>query len=530
MKIAFINDACERLGVEYISAVLKKAGHKVRLFVDSQLFRDENVSINVLSGFFDRREKIIREILEFNPDLVAISAVTDFYPWALEMAGRIKKVLNVPVIFGGIHPSAVPEKVIENGSVDMICLGEGEYPMRELAESMDRGEIDYSIENIWFKKDGKIIRNEVRPLIEDLDVLPFPDKELFYSQSPHFSICYYIMASRGCQYSCSYCCHSFLRNMYKQKGRYLRRRSVSNVIEELRQAKKIYHPKYVRFFDESLGADPVWLKEFSSVYRETIGIPFICYMHPHDVNSESVKCLKSAGCAEIEIGVQSMNEEINRNVLNRNITSETIQKALGTIRETGLSVVADNILGLPAQKREDILSLINYYNENRVNRIYAFWLRYYPRSGITEWAKEKGILEDAQYEDIMNGRGCRPFSRGGDTATRDFRKLQALISLIPFFPKPLITWLSRENRYRYLPHFMTPALLAAFSSLFSGALNDGIVHAEFRSRYFGGLFRRALGPVRVFIFAVAQRTNRFWKNRFFTAKRDYEYSRPDKDI
>ena len=191
MKIAFVNDSCERLGVEYISAVLKAAGHETKLFVDPQLFDDENISIKGLARVFDCKKKLISELKAYQPDLIGISAVTDFYQWALGMTRLIKEAMDVPIILGGIHPTSVPERVISNESVDMVCVGEGEYAMLELVNSMAKGKIDTTIRNIWFKRNGTVIRNEVRPLIEDLDALPMPDKELYYSASPHFSDFYY---------------------------------------------------------------------------------------------------------------------------------------------------------------------------------------------------------------------------------------------------------------------------------------------------------------------------------------------------
>src|SRR3989338_11210607 len=212
MKIAFVNDSCERLGVEYISAVLKAGGHQTKLFVDPQLFDDENISIKPLARLFDYKKRLIRELKAYNPGIIGISVVTDFYQWACTIARMIKEELpDTPIIFGGIHPTSVTERVIKNDFVDMVCVGEGEYPMLELANSIEKGKIDHSIPNLWFKKDGQVIQNPIRPLIEDLDSLPMPDKDLYYSASPHFSQCYYIMASRGCAYSCSYCCHSYLK-------------------------------------------------------------------------------------------------------------------------------------------------------------------------------------------------------------------------------------------------------------------------------------------------------------------------------
>ncbi|MDD5746796.1 MAG: cobalamin-dependent protein, partial [Candidatus Omnitrophica bacterium] len=165
MKIAFVSSAIESLGIEYVSAVLKQAGHQVKLFIDPQLFDDVTFSFKKLNQMFSFKEDVIADLKAYRPDLVGFSVITTDYPWAGAMAQRIKAELNVPIIMGGIHPTVIPERVITNPWVDMICVGEGEYPMLELVRSMERGSPDYAIQNIWFKKDGAIIRNPLRPPI-----------------------------------------------------------------------------------------------------------------------------------------------------------------------------------------------------------------------------------------------------------------------------------------------------------------------------------------------------------------------------
>ncbi len=484
MKFAFVNPSVVCRGVEYISAVLKAAGHEVRLFADPQLFDDENISLKWLSRIFDYKKRLISELKAYKPDLIGISVVTDFYQWACTMARMVKEEMpNVPIIFGGIHPTSVPERVIKNDFVDMLCVGEGEYPMLELANSMEKGKIDYSIKNIWFKKDGQVIQNEIRPLIQDLDSLPMPDKELYYSASPHFSQCYYIMTSRGCQYNCSYCCHSYLKKLYKDKGRYVRSRSVKHVIEELTIIKKRYKLRNIRFFDESLGSNKEWLREFSMEYKNNINLPFICYMHPDHVNSASLGYLKDAGCCEIEIGVQSGVEKIRRDLLNRNMSNQAIQEAISLTKENKISVITDNIFGLPGEKQDDLTNLALFYNKNRISRIYFFWLRFYPKIAITEWAKDSLKIPISEYEQIMEGRNGRPFSCGGDISSKELMRLQLLFFILPFFPKFIFKLIIKSKIYRILPLIFRPGILAMLTSLFSKSVNDKIVHKRFATHY-----------------------------------------------
>lgn len=483
MKIAFVNDSCERLGVGYIASLLRSRGHDVRLFVDPQYFNDENISIRWLHARFDYKKTIVPALKAFTPDLIGFSVVSDFYPWACQMAELIKKELPVPIIFGGIHPTSVPDRVIKNDCVDMVCVGEGEYPMLELVQSMSSGRPDYSIKNIWFKKNGEIIRNEQRDLIADLNVLPFPAKDLFYSVSPHLAQCYYIMASRGCMYSCSYCCHSILRQRCKGKGAYFRQRRVGHVMDELKAAKERYKIRYVRFFDDSLGSNMTWLKEFSEKYPREVGLPFICYMYPSHVSAETARLLKTAGCCEVEIGVQSLNEDLSRSVLNRNMSVETIANAIDLLKKEKIRLVADNIVGLPGQEEADIVRMAEFYNQRRVNRIYFFWLRYYPGTQITEYAKKHGFLSAEEYELIMEGAPSRPFSRGGNTMNAEWMGLQFLCLLIPLLPPRVINWIIRKRIYHYFSKIKSPGIFAALTSLFSTAYNDKLLIRREIARY-----------------------------------------------
>jgi len=459
MKIAFVNDSCERLGVGYISALLKANGHKVRLFVDPQLFDDENLSFSALNRLFNYQQTIISELKDYNPDLIGFSVVTDFYQWACRMAEAIKKEMDVPIIFGGIHPTSVPEKVIKNDFVDMICMGEGEFSMLELVNSMEAGNIDYSISNIWFKNNGNIIRNQVRELIADLNMLPFADKAIFQQASPHFLQCYYIMASRGCPNTCSYCCHSYLKKLYAQKGKYLRFRSTDNVIEELCLAKSKSHLKIVRFHDDDLMAvSHQWLEDFSKLYAREINIPFACFVHPNTVTEQKAKCLALAGCHDVEIGVQSVSEKTRREIMNRKISTKQLEQAIYILKDAGLHIITDNILGLPGQSLGEIIDMLKFYNRNRVMKIYCFGFRYYPKTAIIEQAMKNDLLKKEDVDTLENGNNVQAFISGGDRLTVEIKQLQTFFSFLLYLPRKLNNLIINRSLYRLflpLPYFIT---------------------------------------------------------------------------
>ncbi|MDP2043751.1 MAG: cobalamin-dependent protein, partial [Candidatus Omnitrophota bacterium] len=207
MKITLISMGAENLGVEYLSIVLKKAGHQVSLVFDPALFSSEvffeGKGNKVLSKIFNRKKKMLEEIKLLDPGLIGFSVLTSNYQWSLDIAKSIKEFFDIPIVFGGLHSTIVPERVIKNKCVDMIVVGEGEYALLDIADNLETNKRNYHLNNVWFKDNGKIIQNGLRPLVNDLDSLPFPDKGLFYQKVPPYQHEYTIMASRGCSFNCS---------------------------------------------------------------------------------------------------------------------------------------------------------------------------------------------------------------------------------------------------------------------------------------------------------------------------------------
>jgi len=206
-------------------------------------------------------------------------------------------------------------------------------------------------------------------------------------------------------------------------------------------------------------------------------------MYPSHVSAETARLLKTAGCCEVEIGVQSLNEDLSRSVLNRNMSVETIANAIDLLKREKIRLVADNIVGLPGQEEADVVRMAQFYNQRRVNRIYFFWLRYYPGTRITEYAKEHGILRAEEYERIMDGAPSRPFSRGGNTMNAEWMGLQFLFFLIPLLPPRVINWMIKKRIYRYFSKIRSPGIFAALTSLFSTAYNDKLLIRREIARY-----------------------------------------------
>lgn len=451
MKINFVYKGFENIGIEYLSSVLKNGGHETKLTFDPSLFYDQFIKIKLLGKFFDYRCQIIKQVIDYKPKLVAFSVISSDYQWALEIAQEIKRRLSVYIVFGGIHPTSVPEIVLENNCVDSVVLGEGEFALLELANSLERGILDYSIKNIWFKCNGNIIKNPLRPYIDNLDSLPFPDKELYYDVIPRYKNGYTIITRRGCINSCSYCHNTIWQMRYPNEEKRIRLRSLENVFQELIWAKKKYNFRLLRINDDLFTYNEDWLKAFSQRYKKEIGVPLYCFGSPSTTNERVIKYLRDASCYQLCLGVQSVNIGVRKEILHRSDTDEQIKKAINLCREYRIRCVADNIIGLPDEKEEDMLEMAKFYNQYRVGRICIFWLIYFPRTTIVDIALKKGILD----RETVTNLEKNPFATANTLQNRIHEKgkirYHLLLLLLCFFPKGIYNWFIEKKLYRFLP-------------------------------------------------------------------------------
>lgn len=475
IKVALVAGPEENLGIKYLSAVLKREGHEVDLFFDPQLFSDEIISINLLSKIFNLKKDLINDICAYHPDLIGFSVHSDFYNWALNLASALKKAINAPVVFGGIHPTSVPDKVIESDAVDMICVGEGEYPLLDLANSIENKNLRFDIKNIWFKDKGQVVKNPLRPLV-DVNELPYPDHGIYYKKNACFRIGYHTIASRGCPYSCSYCCHSILKFLYRGE-KYYRIRNPDSLIYEISDNLKKYGFKIVRFYDDIFPFEMEWLERFTCLYKKNIGLPFICYSHPSIVNCERIALLKEAGCVEIRLGIQSLDPEIRRNVLNRFESNESIEKAIKNIKNFDIGFVTENIIGLPGQKRNDIISMLEFYKKNRPVRNHFFWLRYYPGLAIERFKENQ-----ATGLEFIRTKSNRVFTQGGDTYHNLDSSLAFSLYASSFLPNWVLSFFLQRRFVIKLPSFFLSAL-NIITNFFSRSYCDQISRTRSIKRY-----------------------------------------------
>lgn len=449
MKIGFISSFLEMPGIEHLSAMLKQRGHAPRVFI-SREFLTFVKGWDRVQRLLQNRTAILRRLKEDRYDVVGFSVLSDDFPWACEFAKLVKEHCNAHVVFGNIHPTSVPEEVIKVPYVDSIVLGEADFAFPELCDALEAGTGAFDIPNVWIKRNGAVVRNPVRRLVSDLDALPFPDKEIYYSELPYYRNDYIVSTGRGCQYNCTYCCASVYRSLYRGLGKYYRRRSVANVIQELEEGRQRYGYGYVQFYDENLLYDLEWVKAFMDLYRERIHVPFKCCGTVHHLSQEMVDTLARGGCKMISIGIQSTSEEVRRR-LNRTETNAQIEEAVRRLKKAGILVYVDHIFGFPFEPVSNQEEALRFYNTIRPHVISSYFLKYYP---MTQIAREYGDRLQRSHRENTSY-----FSTGDVDDPETYHKYHSMMSLMTFLPARVVRILIETRSYRYLPKLGNLSLL-----------------------------------------------------------------------
>ncbi len=416
-------------GVRALSAYLKRHGKDVRLvFLPGgvEKFRHRE-------GFkYEYEKKILDGVVDLcrGSSLVGISFMSNYRDRAAQLCTAIKAGLkDVPLIAGGIHPTVAPLETL--GFADIVCLGEGEDAFLELVERLEKNEPYHDIRNLWVKKDGHVSRNPLRPLIHNLDDLPYYDfgpeghfiydnikgsiepvtKELLkraFPLEPHvdgsFSdaykrkLSYKTMTTRGCPHHCSFCAEKTLADMYGGQ-KYLRRRSIAHVMGELKWMKReMPFVECVILFDDTFLARPTEdIKEFAKAYKAEIKLPFHIQASPGTVTEEKMEALVDAGLEFVEMGIQSTSNAA-KDLYKRKVPSETILRAAAIFhryRKKLYPPCYHVILDNPWESSKDVVETINLV----LKLPRPLWLRKaslicFPGTELYLMAKRDGIIKN----------------------------------------------------------------------------------------------------------------------------------------
>ncbi|MFZ5955040.1 MAG: B12-binding domain-containing radical SAM protein [Nanoarchaeota archaeon] len=377
------------------------------------------MSLAILKGFINQKTKhnakivdlvfhkknwqeyLINQIRTEKPDLIGISVLSFNYLQAVEISKLIKKNFDIKILAGGVHAILAPEELINNDEIDIICTGEGEEVIKDL---LDSGLKCKNVKGIWYKNEGKIIKNSSKKLRDNLDELPFPEWDDFEMEK-YFLINNFhlpIMASRGCPYQCTYCSNHALKK--RLAGKYVRFRSVDNVMKEIELRIKQYHSKglkFLFFYDDTFIMYKDFVKEFCKKFKEKGFDKLVKWnvnVRANLVDEEVIKSMKDAGCYEVRMGVEAGNDYIRNVLYKRNMTKEQIFNAVKIIKDNGLQLRVQFIIGAPYENKEKIEESLNM--AKKINPDYALFpiLVPLPSTEIKEVCEKEGLIEKNKFK------------------------------------------------------------------------------------------------------------------------------------
>ena len=371
------------------SFINKKTKHKARI-------------VDLIFHKKDWKVHLFKIITQEKPDLIGISVLSFNYNQALEIAKFIKKQSNTKILFGGVHITLSPEEAIKNKEVDFVCIGEGEYTIKEL---LDKKLNPKKINGLWYKNKNKIIKNPLRNLIENLDDLPFPNwddfdlKRYFLINNNHLPI----MGSRGCPYACTYCSNHALKKILK--GKYVRFRSVDNILNEIELRIKEYKGKglkYLFFYDDTFILDKNFVLEFCRKFEERgydKSLKWNVNVRANLVTEEIISAMKKAGCYEVRMGVEAANDFIRNEVYKRGMTKEQIYNAVKIIKKHKLQLRLQFIIGAPYESLDMMKESFEMAKE--INADYTLFpiLMPLPSTEIKKICEEEGLIEREDFKD-----------------------------------------------------------------------------------------------------------------------------------
>ena len=459
MRVTFVTSGLEHLGIAALAAYVRAHGHEPTLVYEPKPFSSNSGPDSALLArlFEPSPEQTAERILATRPDVVAFSSYTITHRWSVDVARALKRERPVPIVFGGPHVSGAPAHSMKETAIDAVVEGEGEGALLDLLECAEKDRFGRTdVPNTWFRDALGPRKNPVRPLIDDLDSLPWADKSIFYAHVPAFEREFYVISRRGCPYRCSFCEYSIFPRQYPgQKP--VRRRSVEHLIGELAQWKRRGVMRKVFFWDAIFTLDVRWMEAFADAYRAEIGLPFECYTHPQAMSREMAEQLAHAGCGMVRVGVQTVNSDTLAS-MDRRGDKDRVAQTLESLRDLGIPYALDHIIGLPGEGADDQIDALRFYNAVRPSRIHVHWMTYLPGTTALERAKEEGILSEAQVDRILAGIAEEGFeaprlvaSPEHAAALDEIRRLAVLFDLLPIASEKTIDWLLDSGLYRHLP-------------------------------------------------------------------------------
>ena len=349
-----------------------------------------------LAAFSRYRSAAIHEsICRFRPNAIYVQAdrfAADITRHAVEFIGK-HHVL--PVVIGGPYPTAQPEAALSIPGVLAVAIGEPEVSVRQFLWALERGEDHERTPGIWINApDGPPVKNELAALTDQLDSLPFADRELFDTAAQvERTHAVPVSVGRGCPNRCGYCLNDWLAEINLGRGAWARRRSPANICAELDELCERYPQiERVQFVDHLLALDADWLAEFAQVYPDRCGLPFSCHVRLNAATARTVRLLQQAGCDHAICEVISGSDFIRNEIFELGVSDRQIERAFRLLKIAKIRTTAVHLLGSPYETTITVEHTVDLLQRVRPDRVHTRLFAPLPGTRAEEVCRDSGWL------------------------------------------------------------------------------------------------------------------------------------------
>ncbi|MCB9778517.1 MAG: cobalamin B12-binding domain-containing protein [Alphaproteobacteria bacterium] len=488
LRIAVVSlYALENNGVRHVSTALRQAGFPV-----TEIYFKDWVNNHFPWPSEQEVQALIQLLVERRIEWVGLSVrASAFHRMAKYLTERIRHALGLPIVWGGMHPTFLPDKCI--AIADAIAVGEVDDAVTDFFVRIDEGGDHRTVPGFWVRDGDTVHRNDIAPLV-DLDAIPFRD---FHTDADKFHIDgpqvrqgdpfitnpeYTLLASRGCPYwTCTFCSNTLTKPLYEGKGKSFRLRSVESIVQEMEYARELCRDiKVVRFDDEVFPIRRRWIEELAEKWPARVGLPFEVLVDPRMVAYEPLKLLHDAGLRAVAMGIQA-NDRVNREFYNRQTTNQQIIDAQTVFRKVGLvanlQLIWDDPYSTEADKDELFRMLMDL---PRPFELFLFGLTIYPNTHLARRLLREGRITEADIE----GENTHAFEQFRvDLAyprPKEDQRWLALIVLLNknFLPKSVIWKLYASEHFKQDPRPLTALAQAANLGKMAGVVAEMTARGE----------------------------------------------------
>lgn len=418
MKVLLVNPPirewakpnCFPEGLGILASCLKNAGHQV-------------VGLDINANRYNK-EEVYKTIRDADYDLVGMGGLITVYAYMIWLSGVCKELHpDKPMILGGNAVTPIPELIMKNTKADIACVGEGEETIVEVANALEKGLPLDSVAGIWFRKStGEVVENPTRPVIKDLDSIPWADRSVFPTEiylknavgpinkdkwsggtkNKETQRSFNVRVSRGCPYRCTFCYHDFM-------GQGFRMRSPEAIVGEIQYIHDTFGVTYFGLGDDLATANKKKFGRVCDLLKERkLEIGFGTSVRANLVEEDFLWKLKSTGCNAVSMGVESGSPKI-LDIMNKKVTLEQQKKAVKIVKKVFGSLVASFIVGYPGETLETVQETVDFCKEMELEPEVIFYATPYPGTWLYDQAIRRGLIKD-QHEYLLNigEQGERP--------------------------------------------------------------------------------------------------------------------------